>query len=403
MTAIQKIIAGLLMVLTCLLPLEARAQDVIALPSGYSEDGLWLYNVYDDGTISITCQDSTITEAVVPAEIDGHTITMIELDCFKDNTSLKKVTLPETITVLEDYAFYLCSGLEEINIPESVEKFGFQTFYGCSSLKEISVPANVTEIEGFTFEGCNSLTAVHVDKANQTYKDVDGVLFTKDGSELILYPSAKTGTNYTVPADCTRLEGYAFMANPYLEEIKIDAVQEMGEDVFYYCTALQQMTIPESITFLQGSMFGNCTSLKSVTLPETLETIGSGCFYNCFALDTITLPESVTAINSYAFCGCASLTSLHVSEHVKTIGEYALGWYYGEDDELKRLPDFEIDADNGTAAFQYAAENSIKCTGGITQGIIFLYIVIGIVVLVILVVIFLVIMQKRYQKLHDIR
>lgn len=386
----------------CLLPIPVHAENIVVANNGTSADGLWAYHDYGDGTVSVTCQDSTITEAVIPAEINGLKITMVEVDCFKDNTSLKKVTLPETITVLEDYAFYLCSGLEEINVPDSVEKFGFQTFYGCSSLKEISVPAGLTEIEGYTFDGCTSLKAVHVDKANQYYKDEDGILFTKDGSDLITYPSAKTGTSYTVPDSCTKLEGYAFMANPYLETIDLNGITEMGEDIFYYCTALQSMTIPEGITMLTGSVFGNCTSLKNVTLPQSLEVIGSGCFYNCIALEQITIPDAVNTINENAFFNCPSLTSITLTENVRKIGSHALGFYYDANDEIKVLPDFEIDADNGTAAFEYAAQNSVKCTGGITQGIVFVYIMIGIVGFVILAVIVLIITQNQYRKKHEL-
>lgn len=391
------------------------SQEIITLPNGYSEDGLWLYNDYGDGTVSVTCQDNTITEAEIPAEISGHVITMVEVDCFKDNPGLQKVTLPDTITVIEDYSFYQCYGLEEINIPESVEKIGFQAFYGCA-LREVTIPAGVTEIEGFAFEGCNSLQAVHVNPANQDYTDQDGILFNHDRTELILYPSAKTDPSYTVPETCTKLESYAFMGNQYLEQIDISSVQEMGEDVFYYCTSLQEMTIPDGITELGGSMFGNCRSLKKITLPEGITNLGSGCFYNCVMLEEIQLPESLTGMNDYAFFNCGSLKRLTIPESVKTIGNYALGWYYGSDsstgddpdnngqsaDDYKRLPDFEIDADNGTMAFQYAAENSIKCTGGITQGIVFVYIVLGVVVLVILAVIGLVIAQKRYQKAHEL-
>ncbi len=403
MKQIRIIIAGLLTSLCILTGLPAQAEEITGLKTGFSEDGLWMYADYGDGTFSVKCQDAEITEAVVPREINGHVINMIEVDCFKDNQNLKKVTLPDSITVLEDYAFYRCSGLEEINIPVSVEKFGFQAFYGCSSLKEISIPANVSEIEGFTFEGCNALQSVNVAKGNKVYKDEDGILFTADGSELILYPSAKEGESYTVPPDCTKLESYAFMGNTYLKEIAISHIKEIGEDVFYYCTALESMEIPEGITALQGSLFGDCTSLKHVSIPEGVISLGSGCFYNCVALEEITLPESLETINDYAFFSCASLKSIRVSEHVKTIGEYAMGFYYGDHEELKHLPDFEIDADNGTPAFTYAAKYNVKCTGGITQGIVFLYIIIGIVIFVILVVIFLIVMQKRYQKLHDIR
>lgn len=384
--------------------------EIITLPNGYSEDGVWLYNDYGDGTVSVTCQDNTLTEAEIPAEIDGHVITMVEVDCFKDNPGLKKVTLPETITVIEDYAFYQCYGLEEINIPESVQKIGFQAFCGCA-LREVTIPAGLTEIENFAFEGCNSLRAIHVSKSNQNYLDQDGILFDHDKTKLIVYPSAKTDTSYTVPENCTELESYAFMGNQYLEQIDISVVQEMGEDVFYYCTRLQEITIPDGITELKGSAFGNCIALKKITLPEGITYLGSGCFYNCVMLEEIQLPESLTGMNDFAFFNCGSLKSLTIPESVTTIGDYALGWYYGNDgsntgndtqDDYKRLPNFEIDADNGTAAFEYAARNSIKCTGGITQGIVFVYIMLGVVALVILAVIGLVIMQKRYQKAHEL-
>ena len=398
-----------------MIPVSAEnSGEIITLPNGDSEDGLWRYNDYGDGTVSVTCQDNTITEAEIPAEIDGHVITMVEVDCFKDNPGLQKVTLPETITVIEDYSFYQCYGLEEINIPESVTKIGFQAFYGCA-LRDVTIPAGVTEIEDFAFEGCNSLQAIHVSKANPNYMDQDGILFDYDKTTLLVYPSAKTDTSYTVPENCTKLESYAFMGNQYLEQIDISPVQDIGEDVFYYCTSLQEITIPDGITELKGSTFGNCRALKKITLPEGITYLGSGCFYNCVMLEEIQLPESLTGMNDYAFFNCGSLKRLTIPENVKTIGNYALGWYYGNDnntdnagdenggqDNYKRLPNFEIDADNGTEAFAYAARNSIKCTGGITQGIVFVYIVLGVVALVILAVIGLVIMQKRYQKEHEL-
>ena len=397
-----KYFTGFLAGMCLISSVPASAEDVVVSQNGTSEDGLWTYHDYGDGTISVSCTDNTVTEAVIPSEIDGHVINMVELDCFKDNPNLRKVTLPETITVLEDYAFYLCSGLEEINIPKKLQKFGFQTFYGCAKLKEITVPATVTEIEGFTFEGCNALEAVHVQKGNQNYKDEDGILFTADGSELLLYPSAKTGTSYTIPDSCTKLESYAFMANTYLEEIDLNAVSEIGEDVFYYCTALKSIAIPEGITTLTGAVFGNCTSLESVTLPQSLEVIGSGCFYNCLDLAQITIPESVNTINDNAFFNCPSLTSISVSSNVTQIGDYAFGFYSDENEKSQLLPDFVLDAENGTAAFEYAYKFNVKCTGGVTQSIIFVYIMIAVIALVIIGVIILLIMQKRYQKSHEL-
>ena len=87
-------LAGLGLAL-CIAPVTASAEI------GYSEDGLWMYNIYEDGSaFSVTCQDKTVTEVEVPSEIDGHTVTMIEVDCFNGCEDLKTVKIPDTVTVI---------------------------------------------------------------------------------------------------------------------------------------------------------------------------------------------------------------------------------------------------------------------------------------------------------------
>ncbi len=371
--------------------------------TGYSEDGLWMYTDYGTGEVSVMCQDSTIVNAEIPETIDGLTINMIDAECFADNTSLESVTLPKTIRYIEDFAFYNCPALKSISLPNGLETISYQAFYGCTSLTEVTIPASVVSIEEFVFSGCSSMEAIHVSDANSYYKDVDGVLYNIDGTTLICYPSGKTDTAFAVPEGCTRVEDWAFIGCTFLTEIAIDSITELGEQAFYYCTSLQSITIPEGITGLSGSVFGNCTSLTEVNLPSTLEIIGDSCFYNCVSLASITLPESVTAIGMYAFFNCGSLKEITLSEKVTTVGTYSLGYYYSDTDELKKLPDFTIDARDGTAGFTYALENDIKCTGGVTQSIVFIYIMIGIVVLVIGCTVALILVQRRIRKRYELR
>ena len=398
----------------------------VPLPAGAEEEtALWQYNDYGDGTVSITCLDKTVTEVEVPAEMDGKTITMIEVDCFNGCEQLKKVTLPETITVLDDYAFYRCGALEELNIPAHLEKIGFQTFYGCAKLPEMTVPETVTEIEAFAFEGCNALGAVDVADANAAYKDEDGVLFTKDGSCLMLYPSAKTDASYVVPGGCQKIDDRAFIGNTHLENVDISAISELGEDAFYYCTALKEIAIPAGITSLNGHVFGNCNALEKVTLPEGITSLGNSCFYNCASLQGITLPQSlttiedncfygcvhlasidipdaVTDIGKYAFFNCASLHRIALSANVQSVGDYALGFYSEDGENSLRLPDFEVEADNDTAAFAYCVKFEIRSTGGVTQSVVFLYIILGVVVLVIAATIAIIVIQRRIRKRYEL-
>lgn len=375
-----------------------------ALPASADlvETDLWTIRDYEDGTVSVSLKDKTLTEVEVPAELEGKTITMLEVDGFKDCTALRKVTVPDTVTVIEDYCFYGCTELAEINIPGNVRNIGFQAFYGCAALEGIQIPASVKEIEAFAFEGCSSLRSVSVDKSNAAYKDEDGILFDHSGETLYLYPSAREGESYTLPHSCKTVYDYAFIGNPHLKTVDISGITSLGEDAFYYCTALESLAVPEGIEELKGSVCGKCESLKSVTLPSTLKTIGESCFYGCMALASAKLPEGLESVKNYAFFNCPSLTSVRLTGNVTSIGDYAFGFYLGDDDKPKRLPEFEIDAEKNTEAFRYCAKNSIKCTGGVTQSAVFLYIVLGIVAVVIVLTIVLVILQKRYQKAHEL-
>ncbi|MBR7038918.1 MAG: leucine-rich repeat domain-containing protein [Oscillospiraceae bacterium] len=377
----------------CLRPLPAAAELF------YSDDGLWMVNVYEENDdVSITCTDKTIEEVDIPSEVNGYTINMVEVDAFNGNEVLRRVTIPETVRVIDDYAFYGCSSLEEVNIPKNLKKLGFQSFYGCAKITEMTIPATVEEVELFAFEGCNALPAVEVDPANKNYKDVDGILFNKDGSTLFLYPSAKEGTHYDVPATVERVEDFAFIGNPYLETVDLGQIKELGEGAFYYCTALQSLEVPATVSQINGSLVGGCRSLTSISLPEGIPAITSGCFYGCLALTDVTIPESVYSIDSYAFFNCPLLKTIRVSPNVTSIGDYALGFYYKGEGDPVRLPGFKVDTERDTEAFRYCAKNGIACTAGITQNGVFIGVLIGVFAAVLIVGIAAAIISHKHKK-----
>lgn len=398
--------AGILAVsaLFALQPLAVSAEgEGIASNSGISPDGLWQYNIFDEDNISVICRDKTLTHVEVPARINGLTITTIETDCFKDMTSLESVVLPETITHIEDFAFYMCTSLKDINLPNNLRAIDWQAFYGCSSLTEITIPASVETIEEFVFEGCMSLTGVQVSDANKHYKDEDGVLYDIGSTKLIYYPSSKADTHYTLPDTCTEIEDWAFIGNGFLETIDLANVKTIGEQVFYHCTALQSIDIPEGVDTVGYATFYNCTALERVGLPSTLTTVGDYSFFNCMNLREIQIPEAATMIGAYAFFNCPRLSSLTVTKNVTHVGDYAMGFYYNENEEMKIVPGFTIDTTDDTDAFAYAAKHGIKSTGGITEGTVFLYILLGVVAVVIIITIILIIVQRRIQKRYELK
>ncbi len=370
--------------------------------SGTTLDGKWTYYDKGNGTLSVICNDETLETVEIPETINDMPVTMIEADCFKDNNVMKSVSIPNTVTHIEDFAFYNCTALESISLPNGLLSIAWQAFYGCSSLTEVTIPASVETIEEFVFEGCTSMEAIQVSDANDYYKDLDGVLYDIAGTTLIYYPSAKQGTFYDIPDGCTTIEDWAFIGNPYLEEIDLSGVTTLGEEVFYHCTALKSVVLPEGIVNLHTGVFGNCTSLTDVQFPSTLESIGDSCFYSCTSLAEITLPESVTTLGHYAFLNCPALESIVLTDSVTFIGDYALGYYTNAEEMPERIPGFVIDTSNDTQAFAYALENDIKSTGGVTQSSVFIFIILAVLALVVICTIIVIIIQRRIQKRYEL-
>ncbi|MBR3704854.1 MAG: leucine-rich repeat domain-containing protein, partial [Oscillospiraceae bacterium] len=125
--------------------------------------------------------------------------------------TIKTVVIDSGVTSICDCAFSGCASLTSITIPDGVTSIGWNAFAGCNSLTTITIPGSVTSIERpLAFSTCASLTDIIVSENNQNYCDVDGVLFTKDMSTLMVYPIATAQTTYEIPDGVTEIDDSAF-------------------------------------------------------------------------------------------------------------------------------------------------------------------------------------------------
>merc|ERR1740124_1570587 len=88
-----------------------------------------------------------------------------------------------------------------------------------------------------------------------------------------------------------------------------DSVSNIGRDVFHSCTSLTSIVIPDSVSNIGSDVFHSCTSLTSIVIPDSVSTIGRGVFYNCTSLISIVIPD-LTAISLSVFNGCSKLTTI---------------------------------------------------------------------------------------------
>ena len=82
----------------------------------------------------------------IPSTIEGKIVTTIGKYAFKDCSSLKRITIPNSVTTIGDDAFENCDSLTSITIPDSVTTIGDYTFSGCDSLTSITIPDSVISI-----------------------------------------------------------------------------------------------------------------------------------------------------------------------------------------------------------------------------------------------------------------
>ncbi|MFA6860616.1 MAG: leucine-rich repeat domain-containing protein, partial [Clostridia bacterium] len=113
---------------------------------------------------------------------------IIENGAFKYCRKLTSINFPSGLTQIATGAFSFCLTLANITIPESVTSIGDGAFSQCLALESINIPRNLSSLGTGAFVECINLNQIVVDEENDYYKDIDGILYNKNETELIFCP-----------------------------------------------------------------------------------------------------------------------------------------------------------------------------------------------------------------------
>ena len=255
-----------------------------------------------------------------------NSVTTIGDGTFEDCENLKLVSLSKGLAILPNGVFNRCKSLESIVLPKELTEIGQDAFGSCESLTTIRLPGKVSVLVKGVFNFCKSLRKIEVAPNNESFKSVDGVLFSRDGKILFAAPGGKS-EEYVVP------EGTEIIATK----------------AFAGCSDVTSVKLPESVRRIEDSAFFRCSSLKMIALPSRLEFLGNGAFEDCESLSEFTVPQGITSIDDYMFSGCKNLIKVAIPKEVVEFGK----------DVFNGCENVAICSSNDSSAREYAQKESI--------------------------------------------
>lgn len=327
----------------------AGAEQYVVDGVTYKVDGDW---------VTIAAYPLDQETIIVHGELFGRWVSMDMLDEWQYPTQAKTLEFAEGATDAPMMLLREWTGLERIAIPRSMTSIPLNTMLPVPSLLYYQVHPN-----------------------NEALKTVDGVLFSKDGTQLLAYPEAK-GDHYDVPAGTTVVDWTAFMNNNTIRSITLpEGFVDMSERMFDMNDSLERIEIPSTVSRISAQAFPYGTSLReivispdnpwyavkaggvysladntlvyyasgysssldiapgtaaiadnavrygaqieSVSIPRGMTELAPGTFAELTSLQAVSLPITLETIGRGAFRECVSLARVALPPHLRTIDAQA--------------------------------------------------------------------------------
>lgn len=349
------------------------------------------------------------------------TVTEIGANAFLRCTAFILEKLPAGIKSIGDAAFANCGRIEELVLPETLEHIGEAAFGGtiidkasfdgtperwtaiggdacCIARDKIDFLEHICDFSGWEYDEHKHWQSCSCGKTqNEGEHTGDGDTCTVCGAALsaaldsgsigdgLSWSLSRSGAltisgsgkmsdfssvanaapwdkqkdkiqSAVIGSGVQSISGGAFSGCTALEKVTIsDTVAQIDLNAFDGCTALAEFdvaaenetfssvggvlfsadkkllrcpvgksadyAVPSGTVAIAGGAFKDCSKLESLVIPDSVTAIGKSAFENCAALKRITLPKSITTLEASCFSGCTALAEIALPDGVKTLGE----------------------------------------------------------------------------------
>ncbi len=351
----------------------------------FSKDVSEFYRAPKDRYEKPFCVPRSITEigqsafrkTSFPQYILGENVTLIDKYAFENCKNMTGVDLPH-VREVGNYAFHGCEKLEKVSTGDSLTAVGYGAFQNCTALREIDL-SHVQELGDLSFSGCTSLEKVLLSDSNRIIENIHGVFFncpalrevtvpqdnpaimsrngvvySKDGHTLLLFPaSAET----TIPE---ALEGVDTLGREVFESMQVnleltegklvlDSLKAIGINAFNHTEGIRELVLGGEVSKIERA-FKKCTDLERAVITAPLKTLGESCFNGCDNLREIILPGTLEKID-FCLAHCPLLKEIRIPPSVTEIAP-----------DMFAAPSAGIllIVTLGSYAEQYAVENNLE-------------------------------------------
>lgn len=309
----------------------------------------------------------------INSEISGNVVIpegveRIAEEAFMDNTNITSVVCPSSLREIENNAFMGCVNLCSVTLNDGLESIGQEAFLD-TDLNSVEIPYTVEDM-GLTPFDC----AMKVYEISLYYSDVDGVLYDKTKSSLILYPRKIENKKIEIPLSVISINAYAFECNNAEEIILPENIFSLGGYLFNGCQNLKTLTIkqelPDLITIEEDTFKGfeieNCVlcvptdalseylnddrfkdfkyitaiegsrclkydpngtevigcekeDCENIVIPEGITSVKECAFEDNDSIESVVFPDSMLTIGNKAFSGCINLYNVKLNDDLETI------------------------------------------------------------------------------------
>lgn len=315
-------------------------------------------NEFQFGDYRYTVENNEVTiknyigndeEVIIPESIDGMPVVAIGDAVFNACDNIRSVTIPDSVVEIGALVFSKCYSLETVTLGRGVREIGFSPFAYCekviyneyengyyignsenpylalvsiisADVEAITIHPDTVVICGSAMESCHFIRELVF--PNSVVSIGSYALRYCSSLETVHIPESMEFIDHSVFGHCNSLLNIVVSdKNPHFKSVDGSLFSRDGTSLIQYTKGRKDnfYRIPDGTVIIKSGAFENAKHLTEIVISDSVEEIGIDAFYRCENLRNVQFGNSLKIIKSGAFQSCSSLTEITIPDSVEEL------------------------------------------------------------------------------------